>query len=83
MRLFSPAKVNLLLAVTGKRDDGFHNLISLVAPLDFGDYLDVSIADSAGPIRFTCSDATVPLGADNLVVTAAEAYRASTISNQM
>ena len=77
MRLFSPAKVNLLLAVTGKRDDGFHNLVSLVAPLDFGDYLDVSMGDSAGPIRFTCSDSTVPLGADNLVVKAAEAFRAA------
>lgn len=36
---FSPAKINLFLAVTGRRADGFHDLVSVVAPLDFGDEL--------------------------------------------
>ena len=36
---FSPAKINLLLAVTGCRADGYHDLVSVVAPLDFGDEL--------------------------------------------
>ena len=35
--LFSPAKINLFLAITGRRADGFHDLVSVVAPLDFGD----------------------------------------------
>lgn len=74
-RLFSPAKVNLFLAVTGKRDDGFHDLVSLVAPLDFGDFLEVTLSDSPGSVQFTCSEPAVPLGADNLVVQAAEAFR--------
>ena len=37
--LFSSAKVNLFLAITGRRADGFHDLVSVVAPLDFGDQL--------------------------------------------
>ena len=37
--VFSPAKINLFLAVTGRRADGFHDLVSLAAPLDFGDEL--------------------------------------------
>ena len=42
---FSPAKLNLFLAVTGQRADGFHDLVSVAAPLDFGDEL----AAKAGP----------------------------------
>ena len=32
--VFSPAKINLFLAVTGRRADGYHDLVSVVAPLD-------------------------------------------------
>lgn len=78
MRLFSPAKVNLLLAVTGKRDDGFHDLVSLVTPLEFGDFIEVAVSGDAGSIQFTCSESSVPLGADNLVVQAVEAFRRGT-----
>jgi len=38
-RVTSPAKVNLHLHITGKRDDGYHNLQSLTAFTDFGDTL--------------------------------------------
>lgn len=37
--LFSPAKINLFLAITGRRADGFHDLVSVAAPLEFGDEL--------------------------------------------
>ena len=37
--VFSPAKINLFLAVTGRRADGFHDLVSVAATLDFGDEL--------------------------------------------
>ena len=36
---FSPCKVNLMLAILGPRPDGFHELLSLVAPTKFGDTL--------------------------------------------
>jgi 4-diphosphocytidyl-2-C-methyl-D-erythritol kinase len=39
--VFSPAKINLFLAITGRRADGFHELVSVVAPLEFGDRLRV------------------------------------------
>lgn len=35
----SPAKINLFLGITGRRADGFHDLVSVVAPLEFGDEL--------------------------------------------
>lgn len=37
--VFAPAKVNLALHVLGRRDDGYHDLDSLVAFADVGDWL--------------------------------------------
>lgn len=78
--LSSPAKINLLLAVTGRRTDGFHDLLSVVAPLEFGDALSAEqVERGAGP-RFTlfCDDPSVPTGNDNLVLRAAEAFATAT-----
>ncbi len=38
---FSPAKVNLLLKVVGRRSDGYHNIVSIVDPISLGDELQV------------------------------------------
>ena len=82
MRLFSPAKVNLLLAVTGKREDGFHNLVSLVTPITYGDYVTVTLTDRENEIVFECPDPNVPSGDSNLVVQAARAYLEAQKSKQ-
>jgi 4-diphosphocytidyl-2-C-methyl-D-erythritol kinase len=73
--VFSPAKINLFLAVTGRRADGFHDLVSLVAPISFGDTLGLRAGDSDGPVTLSCDDPAVPTGMDNLAVRAAEAWR--------
>ena len=39
LRLPAPAKLNLFLHVTGRRDDGYHTLESLLVPIDHGDHL--------------------------------------------
>lgn len=39
----APAKINLVLAIVGVRDDGFHELVSLVAPVAFCDTLHVRL----------------------------------------
>ena len=71
----SPAKINLYLAITGRRPDSFHNLVSVVAPLEWGDTLQVHAADE---FSLTCSDPTLPVDASNLVIKAAMAFRAAT-----
>jgi len=81
--LFSPAKVNLFLAVTGRRADGFHDLVSVVAPLDFGDELVAEAGDGrreTGGSRFslTCDHPEVPTDGSNLILRAAEAFAAAT-----
>jgi 4-diphosphocytidyl-2-C-methyl-D-erythritol kinase len=68
---FAPAKINLTLHVTGRREDGYHELDSLVVFADIGDRLRVAPSDTtmltvAGPMA-----AGVPVDASNLVVKAA------------
>ncbi len=68
-----PAKINLSLSVTGREADGFHNLISLVAPVDFGDRLEVRRETGSG-VSLEVEGESVPLGEDNLVLKAARLF---------
>ena len=70
IELCCPAKINLLLAVTGRRGDGFHDLISLVAPLEFGDTLRLSRSPNNRGIRLRTEGIELSEGADNLEVPA-------------
>jgi 4-diphosphocytidyl-2-C-methyl-D-erythritol kinase len=69
--IFAPAKLNLFLAITGRRADGFHDLISVVTPVAFGDTLRVEPAEV---FSLTCDDPEVPLDETNLVLKAARAF---------
>lgn len=69
----APAKLNLFLAVTGRRSDGFHDLVSIVAQVGRGDSLRVEAA--AGGFSLTCDDPAVPIDETNLVLKAARAFQ--------
>ena len=73
MEFFAPAKINLSLRVLGRRADGFHDLESLMCPVSVFDTLDVTVCREGG-LEFTCDDATLPVGDDNLVVRAARLF---------
>jgi 4-diphosphocytidyl-2-C-methyl-D-erythritol kinase len=68
----SPCKVNLVLNVLGKREDGFHELETVMLPVPLHDRLHLS--RTASGIVMTCSDADLPVDASNLVVRAAHAF---------
>ncbi len=72
--MFSPAKLNLFLAITGRRADGFHDLVSVAAPLDWGDTLRVERAEADS---LSCDAPEVPVDGSNLIMKAAEAFRAA------
>lgn len=69
----SPAKINLFLEVTGKRDDGLHNIESVFLEIDFMDRLAVEPAPTE--ISLVCDYPDLPTGADNLVVKAANTLK--------
>lgn len=73
--IFAPAKINLFLAITGRREDGFHDLVSVVAPLEFGDTLRAERADAT---TLVCNDPEVPVDESNLVLRAARAFARAT-----
>jgi 4-diphosphocytidyl-2-C-methyl-D-erythritol kinase len=72
----APAKLNLTLAVTGRRPDGFHELHSVMAPLGLADRL--SVAPAAGPLDSRhVSGAPADFPDDDLVLRAIRAARAA------
>ena len=76
MEFHAPAKINLSLRVIGRRADGFHDLESLMCPVSVFDTLDVTRRESGG-LEFTCDDAMLPAGEDNLAVRAARLFCAA------
>ncbi|NLY03013.1 MAG: 4-(cytidine 5'-diphospho)-2-C-methyl-D-erythritol kinase [Rhodopirellula sp.] len=82
----APAKVNLFFEVLGKREDGYHDIETLVTPITLCDTL--FFRESSAPrIDFTCrrlvapsaasaaGDDVVPEGPENLVVRAVNLLR--------
>ena len=75
--VFSPAKLNLFLAITGRRADGFHDLVSVAAPVTFGDTLWIE-PTAAGAFSLVCDDPAVPVDGTNLILRAAKLFAEKT-----
>jgi len=74
MQVFAPAKINLSLKILGRRDNGFHDLDTLIAPISLYDEIRIDKGRPGNGIEFRCDDPSVPPGNDNLVVRAAKAF---------
>ena len=72
MQVFAPAKINLSLKIPGRRNDGFHDLDTLIVPISL--YDELRIDKGRHGIKFRCDDPSVPQGDDNLAVRAAKAF---------
>src|ERR1700674_2289007 len=70
IRLTARAKINLYLHITGRREDGYHLIDSLVCFAEFGDELTIVPADR---LSLTLDGPFAPAlsAADNLVLRAA------------
>jgi 4-diphosphocytidyl-2-C-methyl-D-erythritol kinase len=73
MQVLAPAKINLSLKILGQRNDGFHEVDTLIAPISLYDEIGIEKRPEKG-IKFRCDDPSVPQGDDNLVVRAAKTF---------
>jgi len=73
----APAKVNLLLRVTGKREDGYHEIKSVFQKIDLCDTLTFAEAPD-GRIEIQCDNPQVPVDESNLIVMTAKLLKKET-----
>ena len=69
----SPGKVNLLLNILGKRADGFHELETVMHPVNVFDTLSFARGQTAG-VQLACNERFLPTDSRNLVHRAATAF---------
>jgi len=73
MLVKSPAKINLFLHITGRRPDGYHNLLSLMCGVSL--YDDILLAPASQPgIVVRCDHEAVPEDNTNLAFRAADLF---------
>ena len=71
------AKINLLLKVTGRRNDGYHLLDSLVGFCEFGDRLEISLNEAQDEI-ITEGTFGREIGENNIIKKTLEKFRETT-----
>ena len=71
----SPCKVNLILNILGKRADGFHELETVMQPVNICDAM--SFERGGASLQLTCSHPELPCDSKNLVHRAATAFLAA------
>jgi 4-diphosphocytidyl-2-C-methyl-D-erythritol kinase len=72
--VLAPAKLNLFLHITGRREDGYHLLQSVFMLIDWCDTLHF---DTRANGQLSREDLTIPLPADDLVLRAAKALQSA------
>jgi len=68
----SPCKVNLLLNILGKRPDGFHELETVMHPVNLFD--EIHFERGGNGIQLTCDEPALPVDSQNLIYRAADAF---------
>ncbi len=71
----SPCKVNLILNILGQRADGFHELETVMQPVNLCD--EMTFERGGSSLQLTCSNPELPCDAKNLVHRAATAFLAA------
>ena len=71
----SPCKVNLILNILGKRADGFHELETVMQPVNICDGMTFECAGDS--LQLTCNNPELPCDSKNLVHRAATSFLAA------
>ena len=67
------AKINLALQITGRRDDGYHNLKTVMQSISLADTVTIK-RNNSDFISVSCSDTYIPSGGGNIACKAAKAF---------
>lgn len=73
-RVDPPAKLNLFLEVIGRRDDGYHDIETLMIPIELRDTIEVVPSETEEDTLVVIGEG-IPDGRDNLVFRALETVR--------
>ena len=68
------AKINLMLDIVGRLENGYHNLWMVMQSVDLYDTVAVERTGAGGGIRLTCSDDRLPTDETNLAFKAARTF---------
>ena len=74
--LLCPAKINLFLEVTGKREDGYHTIESVMQKVALCDKVDLTLSKGEGTV-ITSNERALPTGEKNIAYKAIAAYLAA------
>lgn len=72
-----PAKINLWLEVIRKREDGYHDISSLMLPVSVFDHVSIEVRPGGGRIAIACDEPEIPSDERNLAWRAADLYMRS------
>ena len=65
--ILSNAKINIGLNVFKKDSDGYHNIDSIMAPIDLADELEITFFDEVGDLKIECTDKKIPTDDKNIL----------------
>lgn len=68
--LLSPAKINLIFEIVGKREDGYHEIRSLIQPVDIFDKVEINTGQGTG-VRVSMTGLDLSNPGDNIAYKAA------------
>jgi len=73
-KIFSNAKINIGLNVFQKESDGYHNIDSIMVPIDLADEMDVTFYSDLGNLKIECSDKNIPTDERNILYKTYKAF---------
>lgn len=76
IRVFAPAKINLVLRILDRRTDGYHNLWSLMQTVQVQDEITLALTGAHSGVTLRCDEPSLKTDDSNLVSRAAVAVMA-------
>ena len=84
IKIKCPAKINLTLEVLNKREDGFHNIKSIMQTINLYDFLTISLEESEkNIINLSGTSDEIPYDENNLIYKATQLYLKETKINNL